>query len=152
MSRNAVLMSRNAVMLAAALVMAPASVRAADLVVWWFKGFYEQEDAAVREIIAAFEQESGKQVELVQPTLKEMIDQANAALEVGRPPDFLYSQLSAQWTSQWAYDDRLVEHTSVPWEALPGRMRQIPDGEWQIADRPERLPHSYTLQAVLPAV
>jgi SAM-dependent methyltransferase len=42
----------------------------------------------------------------------------------------------------------LVEHTSVPWEALPGRMRRIGGGEWQLADRPERLPHSYTLQAV----
>ena len=42
----------------------------------------------------------------------------------------------------------LVEHGSVPWEALRGRMRQIGGGEWQLADRPERLPHSYTLQAV----
>ncbi|GAB2617013.1 class I SAM-dependent methyltransferase [Paractinoplanes abujensis] len=43
----------------------------------------------------------------------------------------------------------LVEHTSVPWEALEnGRMRDIGNGEYQLADRPERLPHSYTLQAV----
>ncbi len=43
----------------------------------------------------------------------------------------------------------LVEHDSVPWEALPGQMEQIGGGEWRLADRPERLPHSYTLQAVL---
>ena len=42
----------------------------------------------------------------------------------------------------------LVEHTSVPWQALEGRMRSLGGGEWQLADRPERLPHSYTLQAV----
>jgi SAM-dependent methyltransferase len=42
----------------------------------------------------------------------------------------------------------LVEHTSVPWEALPGHMRNLGGGELQIADRPERLPHTYTLQAV----
>ena len=42
----------------------------------------------------------------------------------------------------------LVEHRSVPWSALPGQMREIGDGEWQLTDRPERLPHSYTLQAV----
>jgi SAM-dependent methyltransferase len=41
----------------------------------------------------------------------------------------------------------LVEHDTVPWEAVPG-MRRIGGGEWQLADRPERLPHSYTLQAV----
>lgn len=47
----------------------------------------------------------------------------------------------------------LAEHRSVPWEALPGRMRLLDDsGEWQIADRPERLPHTYTLQASKPSV
>ena len=33
--------------------------------VWWEKGYYPQEDEAVREIVAAFEQKTGKQVELV---------------------------------------------------------------------------------------
>ena len=42
----------------------------------------------------------------------------------------------------------LVEHTSVPWEALEGLMTPQGDGEWQLTDRPERLPHTYTLQAV----
>ena len=42
----------------------------------------------------------------------------------------------------------LTEHDSVPWEALPGKMEQIGGGEWRLADRPWRLPHSYTLQAV----
>ena len=61
------------VLLAAALVLAPLGARAADLVVWWEKGFYAQEDEAVREIIAAFEQETGKQVELVLPSQDESI-------------------------------------------------------------------------------
>ena len=76
-------MRRSAVILAAALVIAPPGAEAADFVVWWFKGFYEREDAAVREIIAAFEQETGEQVELVQPAMDEMFEQANAALEAG---------------------------------------------------------------------
>jgi SAM-dependent methyltransferase len=44
----------------------------------------------------------------------------------------------------------LEEHDSVPWEALPGRMSIVDDAthEWRLTDRPERLPHSYTLQAV----
>jgi SAM-dependent methyltransferase len=42
----------------------------------------------------------------------------------------------------------LVEHDSVPWEALPGQMELIGGGEWRLADRPWRLPHTYTLQAV----
>ncbi len=42
----------------------------------------------------------------------------------------------------------LAEHDSVPWDALPGKMARIGDGEWRLADDPSRLPHSYTLQAV----
>jgi SAM-dependent methyltransferase len=41
----------------------------------------------------------------------------------------------------------LVEHDSVPWEALPGRMR-LNEGEYRLVDHPERLPLTYTLQAV----
>jgi SAM-dependent methyltransferase len=42
----------------------------------------------------------------------------------------------------------LVEHDTVPWEAMPGLMERTAEGEWRLADRPWRLPHSYTLQAV----
>jgi SAM-dependent methyltransferase len=42
----------------------------------------------------------------------------------------------------------LTEHDSVPWNALPGMMEQVGGGEWRLADRPWRLAHSYTLQAV----
>lgn len=42
----------------------------------------------------------------------------------------------------------LVEHDSVPWNALPGQMELVEHGEYRVADRPWRLAHSYTLQAV----
>ena len=42
----------------------------------------------------------------------------------------------------------LVEHDSVPWEALPGQMAKDGGGEWRLTDRPWRLAASYTLQAV----
>ncbi|HEX9516168.1 MAG TPA: methyltransferase [Streptosporangiaceae bacterium] len=42
----------------------------------------------------------------------------------------------------------LTEHDSVPWEALPGQMEQIGRDEWRLTDRPWRLAHSYTLEAV----
>ena len=43
----------------------------------------------------------------------------------------------------------LVEHDSVPWEALPGMM-ELDDrtGEYRLRERPERLPASFTLTAV----
>jgi SAM-dependent methyltransferase len=45
----------------------------------------------------------------------------------------------------------LEEHDSVPWNAMPGQMTEIGGGEFRFTDRPERLPHSYTLQARKPA-
>ncbi len=43
--------------------------------------------------------------------------------------------------------DLLVEHDSVPWEALPGQMIERDNGEFALTDRPERMPLSYTLRA-----
>ncbi|MBR7743668.1 class I SAM-dependent methyltransferase [Phycicoccus sp. BSK3Z-2] len=45
----------------------------------------------------------------------------------------------------------LEEHRSVPWNALPGRMDRDEHGEHRLREHPERLPLSYTLQAVRPA-
>ena len=51
--------------LATMLAIVPLTTRAADLVVWWDEGYYAEEGDAIAEIIAAFERETGKQVELV---------------------------------------------------------------------------------------
>ena len=68
--------------LAATLIVAPLGAQAADLVVWWNKGFYEQEDDAIREVVAAFQEKTGKQVELVLQPQEEMKAEANAAFGV----------------------------------------------------------------------
>lgn len=39
------------------------------------------------------------------------------------------------------------EHTTVPWNPLGDAMVDVGGGEWQLRDRPERLPCSYTLRA-----
>jgi len=45
----------------------------------------------------------------------------------------------------------LVEHRSVPWDALPGRMARDGDlDEWRLIDEADRLPLTYTLQARKP--
>lgn len=44
----------------------------------------------------------------------------------------------------------LTEHDTLPWNALPGQMEQTEANEWQLRNRPERVAHSYTLQAVKP--
>lgn len=47
--------------------------------------------------------------------------------------------------------EALVEHQSVPWEALPGQMKLGDDGEWRLTERAGVAPLSYTLRAVKPA-
>lgn len=42
----------------------------------------------------------------------------------------------------------LEEHDSTPWEALPGQMALGADGEWRLCSGRERVPLSYTLQAI----
>ncbi|TFC01101.1 class I SAM-dependent methyltransferase [Cryobacterium adonitolivorans] len=44
----------------------------------------------------------------------------------------------------------LVEHDSVPWEALPGQMVERPGGEFALDERAGVAPLSYTIQAVKP--
>ena len=47
--------------------------------------------------------------------------------------------------------DALTEHRTVPWNALEGAMVEVPPlGEYELADRPERLPCTFTLQASRP--
>lgn len=43
---------------------------------------------------------------------------------------------------------QFVEHTSVPWNAIPGQMTQVGElKEWQLTTDPERVAASYTIQA-----
>jgi multiple sugar transport system substrate-binding protein len=96
------------VLLAALVALICHSATAADLVIWWNKGFYEQEDDAIREIVAAFEQQTDKQVELVLHPQAEMRDKVEATFSQGPTPDFVWGPFSYDWVPAWAYDDRLV--------------------------------------------
>jgi multiple sugar transport system substrate-binding protein len=100
-------------LLAAVLILAPLSARSADLVVWWSEGYTVQEDEAIREIVAAFEQKTGKQVELVLHPEPELPDIVVAAVEAGKPPDLVFSVVIIQDDAQWAYDGRLVDLTDA---------------------------------------
>ena len=112
-------MRRYAFIVAALFSMAPLCARAADLVVWWEQGYNPEEDAAVREIVATFEQDTGKQVELVPPSHNDMVAKSLAAVQAGQPPDFLFG-FDRLVFGQSAYEDRLVDLSDVigPFENL----------------------------------
>jgi ABC-type glycerol-3-phosphate transport system substrate-binding protein len=99
--------------LATLLVLVPIGAQGADLVVWWDEGYYAEEDEAVREIVAAFEQETGGEVELTFQPLDEHPDKIIAAVAAGRPPDFAFGAQLGNLIGGWALDDRLVDLTET---------------------------------------
>jgi multiple sugar transport system substrate-binding protein len=102
-------MHKNAVIFAVALALAPIRAQAADLVVSWQEGIYPQEDAALAEVIATFEKETGKQVEVTLLPLPEQPPRIKAMLEAGHPPDFAFGFWLVDKTSRWALEDRLLD-------------------------------------------
>ena len=84
------------------------ALSAADLVVWWDKGYYSEEDTALAEIIAGFEAKSGKKVELVQHLQWELLGKVEAAIGAGAPPDFIVGIDAEQAIPRWAYESRLA--------------------------------------------
>lgn len=102
-----------ALILAVSLTSVPVGAQAVDLVVWWEEGFYPEEDEAVREIIAAFEQDTGERVALVQYSQDELAGKVTAAVEAGTPPDFAFGLDVSEFAPVWALDDRLVDLSEV---------------------------------------
>ena len=88
----------------------------------------------------------------------EIIDEAHSYVSTSRP---LTATISHQWNH--AIGDLLtavidaglqltmfIEHDSAPFAALGDQVESVGDGEFRLRDRPERLPQSFTLQAVKP--
>src|SRR3954463_6253218 len=84
------------------------------LTVWWVKGFYPAEDAALFEAIKKFEAKSGVKVDLSQYAVQDMIPKTVAALDSGTPPDVAYADVyDFQVAAKWAFDGKLEDVTSV---------------------------------------
>jgi len=95
--------------IAVMLAMAPLGAKAADLVVWWEEAWYPEEERAIADMIAAFEQQTGKKIELSSHE-SGAAEEVQAALEAGQPPDFLWGLGGTTGgAEQWAYEDRLVD-------------------------------------------
>ena len=93
-----ILMHRQAIIVAMALMMALLSARGADLVVWWDKGYYAQEEAAARDPSAAFEQKTGSQVELA-------FHEQREAVEAAQPPDFAWGFWLSNYVAPWVLEE-----------------------------------------------
>src|SRR5215213_1232413 len=106
-------MQVRAVLLAAALMLAPPAARAADLTVWWTKGFYPEEDDAIRRVVADFERETGTVVELDLFPLDEFMTRLLAALSAGQPPDVVFTFSYGGHQARWAAEGLLLDLSDI---------------------------------------
>ena len=87
---------------------------AETLTVWWVKGYYPSEDAALFKAIKGFEDKTGVKVALSQYAVQDMIPKTVAALDSGTPPDVAYSDTyDFQVGAKWAYEDRLEDLSAI---------------------------------------
>ena len=95
-----------------ALLAAPASALAADLRIEWEAGFYPEEDKAIEAVVAAYQQTTGKAVELDFHTQDDLAAKVLPMIDAGQPPDLLMS-LGLSYLPGWALDDVAAELSDV---------------------------------------
>jgi len=92
---------------------APAAAQE-KIVVWWVKGFYPSEDAALFDAVKKFETKTGVKVELSQYAVQDGIPKTVAALDSGTPPDVAYIDVyDFQVAGKWAYEGKLEDISDV---------------------------------------
>src|SRR5438105_9040274 len=97
----------------AAAFAAPAGAQE-TLVVYCTKGFYPQEDKALDDMIAKFQQKTGVRVELSRYSPQESVPKAVAALDSGSPPDVAYGDVfDFQVAGKWAAEGRLEDLSDI---------------------------------------
>jgi multiple sugar transport system substrate-binding protein len=115
--RRRALLGGTAGLAAASVLARPNIVRAADnktLTVWWNQGFYAAEDKAFRDLVAAWEKQSGIRMNLSMVTGDALDQKVISALTTGEVPDLVYSDHgAAQTMPQAAWNGKLVDLTDV---------------------------------------
>jgi len=97
----------------AAAFAAPAAAQE-TLVVYWTKGFYPQEDKALDDMIAKFQQKTGVKIELSRYSPQESVPKAVAALDSGTPPDVAYGDVfDFQVAGKWAFEGQLEDLSDI---------------------------------------
>jgi multiple sugar transport system substrate-binding protein len=86
---------------------------AADLTVWWTRGYYPEEDEGIRRIVADFEKDTGQSVALNYWTQEDLPTKVIAALAADELPDVVYCVSCSGHLVRWAHDGLLFDLTEV---------------------------------------
>jgi multiple sugar transport system substrate-binding protein len=100
---------------AAAAATRPQSAKAAEPVtVWWTQGYYEAENKAVIDNLAAWERSTGTKVNLTIMNGPDLITKLIAGMQVGDVPDLVHSVTADRFlVPRAAWDDQLVDVSDV---------------------------------------
>ena len=107
---------------AAGLIGLPSTTRAqgSKLTVWWNKGYYPEEDAAMQKIVKEFEAKHKAEVELSFTAQEDLLKKITAALIARRVPDVAFCFYNDwQVVPKYAWDDRLADVSDVIEELRP---------------------------------
>jgi multiple sugar transport system substrate-binding protein len=111
--RNPPLLALLALALPTLLAVRPAAAQD-KLTVWFNKGFYPAEDAAVDEAVARFTARTGVKVELSRFPTPDMVPKTVAAMDGGNPPDVAYGDtFDFNAAAKWAYEGKLEDLTDI---------------------------------------
>lgn len=100
--------------MAAAAVQTRAAKAAGSLTVWWTQGFYEAENKAVIDSMAAWEKRTGTKVNLTILNGPDLITKLIAGMQVGDVPDLVHSVTGDRFlVPRAAWDDQLVDVSDV---------------------------------------
>ncbi len=82
--------------------------------VWWNQGFYQAEDQAVKDSIAAWEKLSGNKIELTFLPVADVTAKIISAMTIGDVPDLIYSDTGQNLiVPQASWNDKLVDVSDV---------------------------------------
>lgn len=85
-----------------------------EVVIWWNKSYYPEEDKKLEEVVAAWEKQAGKKVELNFLTTEDIPKKLIAAIDAKNPPDIAFGHvLDLQYMPKWAYDGQLEDVSDV---------------------------------------
>ena len=89
-----------------------ANAAAATAEVWWIQGFIQDEDVAIKKVVADYEKVSGNKIELNIAPFAPLRQKIVAAMQSGIVPD-LFPNNPGECIALYAWDDRLVDVTDV---------------------------------------
>jgi len=103
------------VLLITVLMTPVAPALAADkLVVWWNKGYYPEEDAAMQKIVKDFEAKHKVEVDLSFTAQEDLVKKETAALIAGRGGDVMFCFYNDwQIVPKFGWDDKLADMSDV---------------------------------------